>query len=121
MGYIHIFLTHFLKFETHVAALIFIGGCHDRKETGEKRNKMSFCPSSLPPVPVSLKPIERYLQTANEFEIGDPVITYWCRSAALENGLKLDKNSREAEAVLLPVMDWLEKVPIKLNLMAKYS
>ena len=38
-----------------------------------------------------------------------PVITYWCRLSALQAGMKLDKSSKESLAVLLPLMDWLEK------------
>ena len=37
------------------------------------------------------------------------MVTYWCRLAALEKGLKLDKKSKESLALLLPLMDWLEK------------
>ena len=71
---------------------------------------MPSTPLSLAAVPTSLKPIGHYLKTANEHETRDPVITYWCRLSALQNGLKLDKKSKEALAVLLPLMDWLEKV-----------
>ena len=63
----------------------------------------------LPPVPPSLKPIAHLLKTATEHETRDPVVTYWCRLAALQNGMKLDRSSKEAMALLLPVMDWLEK------------
>ena len=71
---------------------------------------MPSTPLSLAAVPTSLKPIGHYLKTANEHETRDPIITYWCRLSALQNGLKLDKKSKEALAVLLPLMDWLEKV-----------
>ncbi len=63
----------------------------------------------LPPLPPSLKPIAHLLKTASEHESRDPVVTYWCRLAALQTAMKLDKSSKEAQAVLLPVMDWLEK------------
>ena len=36
-------------------------------------------------------------------------MTYWCRLAALQSGLSIDKKSKEALALLLPLMDWLEK------------
>ena len=71
---------------------------------------MPASPLTLGPVPASLKPIGHYFKTANEHETRDPVITYWCRLTALQNGLKLDKKSKEALAVLIPLMDWLEKV-----------
>ena len=71
---------------------------------------MPSSPLSLAAIPPSLKPIGHYLKTATEHESRDPVITYWCRLSALQNGLKMDKNSKEARAVLLPLMDWLEKV-----------
>ena len=71
---------------------------------------MPASPLTLGPVPTSLKPIGHYFKTANEHETRDPVITYWCRLTALQNGLKLDKKSKEALAVLIPLMDWLEKV-----------
>lgn len=59
-------------------------------------------------VPPSLKPIQHYLKTAAEHDSRDPVIAYWCRVLALQNGMELDKASKEALAVLLPLMDWLE-------------
>lgn len=70
---------------------------------------MPSSPINLAAIPPSLKPIGHYLKTASEHETRDPVITYWCRLSALQNGLKLDKKSKEALAVLLPLMDWLEK------------
>ena len=62
--------------------------------------------SDLPPV---LKPIGHLLKTALEHETRDPVVTYWARLAALQNGLKLDKKSNEAKEILIPLMEWLEK------------
>jgi len=67
-----------------------------------------MAPPSLPPVPLSLKPIGHYLKTAVEHDSRDPVIAYWCRMLALQNGMTMDKSSKEALAVLLPLMDWLE-------------
>ena len=64
---------------------------------------------SLPGCPPSLKSIQHYLKIASEHETRDPVITYWARITALQNGLSIDKSSKEALAVLLPLMDWLEK------------
>ena len=56
-----------------------------------------------------MKPIAHLLKTASEHETRDPVVTYWARLAALQNGLKIDKKSKESTAVLIPLMDWLEK------------
>lgn len=64
---------------------------------------------SLAPIPPQLKPIAHLLKTASEHETRDPVVTYWARLAALQNGLKIDKKSKESTAVLIPLMDWLEK------------
>ena len=63
----------------------------------------------ISPLPPALKPIAHLLKIATEHETRDPVVTYWARLAALQNGLKLDKKSKEAQGVLLPLMEWLEK------------
>ena len=70
---------------------------------------MPSSPISLAPMPASLKPIAHFLKTATEHETRDPIVTYWCRLSALQTGLSLDKKSKEALALLLPLMDWLEK------------
>ena len=49
---------------------------------------------SLPPCPASIKNIAHFLKTATEHENRDVVITYWCRLAALQNGMVLDKSSK---------------------------
>jgi hypothetical protein len=49
---------------------------------------------SLPPCPPSLKPIQHLLKTGTEHEGRDPVVAYWCRLAALQAGLALDKSSK---------------------------
>jgi len=64
---------------------------------------------NLAPIPPQLKPIAHLLKTASEHETRDPVVTYWARLAALQNGLKIDKKSKESTKVLIPLMDWLEK------------
>jgi len=63
----------------------------------------------LPSCPVSLKAINHFLKLATEHDSRDPVVSYWCRLTALQTGLTLDKSSKEALAVLLPLMEWLEK------------
>jgi vacuolar protein sorting-associated protein VTA1 len=67
-----------------------------------------MAPPVLPPIPASLKQIQHYLKTANEHDTRDPIIAYWCRVFSLSQGMKLDKSSKEALGVLLPLMDWLE-------------
>ncbi len=64
---------------------------------------------SLPQLPATLKPIAHQLKIASEHANRDAVVAYWARLAALNNAMKLDKSSKEAKAVLLPLMDWLEK------------
>jgi hypothetical protein len=64
---------------------------------------------ALPPLPPHLKAIAHMLKTATEHETRDPVVTYWSRLAALQTALPIDKKSKEATAVLIPLMDWLEK------------
>ena len=49
------------------------------------------------------------IEIISEHETRDPVVAYWARLAALQNGLNIDKKSKESTAVLIPLMDWLEK------------
>jgi vacuolar protein sorting-associated protein VTA1 len=49
---------------------------------------------TLPPCPPSLKPIQHLLKTGTEHEARDPAVAYWCRLAALQTGLSLDKSSK---------------------------
>lgn len=63
---------------------------------------------SLPPCPPSLKSVAHFLKLASEHDVRDPVVSYWARLTALQTGMTLDKSSKEALAVLLPLMDWLE-------------
>lgn len=63
----------------------------------------------LPPLPPSLKGIAYFIKVATEHENRDPVISYWTRLNALQNGMKLDRKSKESLGVLMPLMDWLEK------------
>jgi ATP-dependent Clp protease ATP-binding subunit ClpA len=70
----------------------------------------------LPPTPPKLKAIAHMLKTANVFEIRDPVVTYWSRLAALEQAMTIKDidNSKEATAVLLQLINWLEKTKQKM-------
>ena len=64
---------------------------------------------ALPPLPDNFKPVGHLLKTASEHESRDAVVTYWARLAALQSAMVIDKKSKEAKAVLIPLMDWLEK------------
>jgi hypothetical protein len=55
----------------------------------------------LPPCPPSLKPIQHLLKTGTEHEGRDPVVAYWCRLAALQTGLALDKSSKVKQKPVL--------------------
>ncbi|XP_076077837.1 vacuolar protein sorting-associated protein VTA1 homolog isoform X2 [Mytilus galloprovincialis] len=65
--------------------------------------------SHLPPLPASLKPIQHYLKTANEHDKRDPVVSYYCQLYAMQNGMEIDKKSKEARTFLFALMDYLEK------------
>ncbi|CAG2222332.1 LIP5 [Mytilus edulis] len=65
--------------------------------------------SHLPPLPASLKPIQHYLKTANEHDKRDPVVSYYCQLYAMQNGMEVDKKSKEARTFLFALMDYLEK------------
>ncbi|XP_046980063.1 vacuolar protein sorting-associated protein VTA1 homolog isoform X1 [Schistocerca americana] len=64
--------------------------------------------AQFPPCPASLKSLQHYLKAAAEHDQRDPVISYWCRLFALQLGLKIDRKSDEAKALLTSIMDWLE-------------
>ena len=64
---------------------------------------------NLPPLPPAHKPVAHFLKTASEHESRDPVVAYWCRLAALQEAMQIDKKSTEAKAVLITLMEWLEK------------
>ena len=49
---------------------------------------------TLPACPPSLKSIQHFLKIATEHETRDPVITYWARLTALQNGLAIDKSTK---------------------------
>ena len=64
---------------------------------------------TLPPLPDNFKPVGHLLKTAHEHETRDAVVTYWARLAAFQSAMAIDKKSKEAKAILIPLMDWLEK------------
>ncbi|WAR07039.1 VTA1-like protein [Mya arenaria] len=65
---------------------------------------------SLPPLPPQLKAIQHYLKTATEHDKRDPVVSYYCRLYALQNGMEIDKKSPECRVFHVTLMDYLEKV-----------
>ncbi|XP_063239448.1 vacuolar protein sorting-associated protein VTA1 homolog isoform X2 [Bacillus rossius redtenbacheri] len=64
---------------------------------------------NLPPLPDTLKQIQRFLNVANQFEQRDIAVAYWSRLHALQLALKMDRKSKEAQAVSVALLDWLEK------------
>ncbi|XP_059144007.1 vacuolar protein sorting-associated protein VTA1 homolog [Physella acuta] len=67
-------------------------------------------------VPTSLKGvIQKYLRVATEHDKRDPVIAYYCRLYAMQQGMIVDKNSPEARQFLVSLMDFLEKSKIQLK------
>ncbi|KAK2154682.1 hypothetical protein LSH36_260g01083 [Paralvinella palmiformis] len=71
--------------------------------------------ASLPPLPVSLKPIQHYLKTAVEHDKRDPAVAYYCRLYALQRGMELDKSSPEGRTFLLSLMDLAEKTKKEMS------
>lgn len=71
--------------------------------------------AALPPLPPSLKPIQHYLKTASEHDKRDPIVAYYCRLYAMQNGMEIDKSSKEAKTFLFSLMDHLEKVKKELH------
>ncbi|CAN7989116.1 unnamed protein product, partial [Ixodes hexagonus] len=65
--------------------------------------------TALPPVPDRLKSVAPYVKIAAEHDARDPVIAYWCRLYALQNGMKVDRSSTDCRVFLMAYMDWLEK------------
>ncbi|XP_045196146.2 vacuolar protein sorting-associated protein VTA1 homolog [Mercenaria mercenaria] len=65
---------------------------------------------SLPPLPPQLKAIQHYLKTATEHDKRDPVVAYYCRLYALQNGMEIDKKSPECRTFHVALMDYLERV-----------
>ena len=56
---------------------------------------------TLPACPPSLKSIQHFLKIATEHETRDPVITYWARLTALQNGLAIDKSSKVVHVFII--------------------
>ncbi|CAG0902616.1 unnamed protein product [Cyprideis torosa] len=67
-------------------------------------------PPQLPAIPSQFKPIQHFLKTASDFDSKDPVIAYWCRFHGVQAAMKVDSKSPDALAIILPLLDWLEKV-----------
>lgn len=57
--------------------------------------------SNFPPVPVSFRPIQHYLKTAQEHEERDLVVCYWSRLYALQVGLKLSSQKADEQQLLI--------------------
>jgi vacuolar protein sorting-associated protein VTA1 len=72
--------------------------------------------TTLPPV---LKPIQPFIQRANELEQKAPLVAFYCRTYAVQEGLPLisagSKDKAEAESFLIELMDQLESTKKSLN------
>lgn len=71
--------------------------------------------ASLPPLPPQLKAIQHYLKTAAEHDKRDPVVAYYCRLYALQNGMEIDKKTPECRIFHVALMDYLEKVKKEID------
>ncbi|KAJ7070874.1 Vta1 like-domain-containing protein [Mycena amicta] len=65
---------------------------------------------TLPPTPVSLKPISPYLQRADELRAQEPVIAYWCTYYAAQVGIGLKAKDPAARDFLFELLGNLEKL-----------
>ena len=66
-------------------------------------------------LPSCLKPILPYIQRSNELEAKQPIVSYYCLTYALQEGINLINGNKEAEKYLLILMDKLEKQKKELN------
>lgn len=65
--------------------------------------------------PTNLKPILPYIQRANELESKAPLVAFYCRTYAVQEGINFTKNDKSSETYLLNLMDRLEKDKKTLN------
>lgn len=71
--------------------------------------------SEILPCPPALKPCQTYLKLAVDHEKLNPTLSYWSRVYALQMGMKIDSKSKENRDFLISLMDWLEKVSLKIK------
>ncbi|XP_002730689.2 vacuolar protein sorting-associated protein VTA1 homolog [Saccoglossus kowalevskii] len=62
----------------------------------------------LPPLPNSLKALRHYVDIGKEHEARDPVVAYYCRRYAMDEGMKIDSKSPDARQYLMALMGCLE-------------
>ncbi|KAG2392533.1 hypothetical protein C9374_011258 [Naegleria lovaniensis] len=78
--------------------------------------------SDYPPI---LKPLVPYLQRANEFEKRAPIVSFYCRTYAVQLGISIvqsqDQSDDEATQILTDLMDRLEQDKEQLNIEAQES
>lgn len=69
------------------------------------------------PFPAPLKPILPFIKHAKQLEGSDPVMSYYCKLYALQQGIPLIKGIRDDQAkkYLLDLMDTLEEEKVSLN------
>ncbi|XP_077977204.1 vacuolar protein sorting-associated protein VTA1 homolog [Glandiceps talaboti] len=68
----------------------------------------------LPPVPITLKALRHYVDIAKEHDTRDPVVSFYCRRFAMEDGMKIDSKSPDARKFLVALMDCLEQMKKEL-------
>eukprot|EP00698_Gefionella_okellyi_P018850 TRINITY_DN569_c0_g1_i1.p1 TRINITY_DN569_c0_g1~~TRINITY_DN569_c0_g1_i1.p1 ORF type:complete len:264 (-),score=57.85 TRINITY_DN569_c0_g1_i1:135-926(-) len=67
-------------------------------------------------LPASLQPISKYLIKAKELAKADPVVSYHCKTYAVEQGLKIrDKADSGAAKLLMTMMDQMEREKASLG------
>ncbi|XP_077443942.1 vacuolar protein sorting-associated protein VTA1 homolog [Stigmatopora argus] len=65
--------------------------------------------------PAQLRAVQHHLRTAQEHEKRDPVVAYYCRLYAMQNGMKLDSKTPECRKFLVKLMDQLESMKMELS------
>ncbi|XP_070569052.1 vacuolar protein sorting-associated protein VTA1 homolog [Ptychodera flava] len=66
--------------------------------------------AKIPAVPAVLKALRHYIDIAKEHDARDPVVSYYCRRYAVEEGMKIDSKSPDSRKFLFAVMDCLEQM-----------
>ncbi|XP_061610920.1 vacuolar protein sorting-associated protein VTA1 homolog isoform X3 [Phyllopteryx taeniolatus] len=65
--------------------------------------------------PAQLKAVQHHLRTAQEHDMRDPVVAYYCRLYAMQTGMKLDSKTPECRKFLVKLMDQLESMKMELS------
>jgi len=76
---------------------------------------MSSSILGLPPVSPELKSIVPYLQRADELQVQDPIMAYWCAYYAAQIGIALKAKSTGARDLLFELLAVLERMKQELG------